>query len=100
MATSLHKAGYVMYVMLGGELSEEDYYAREVERIVRRRAEERQRLAAALRKARRAHGVQAGSLKPAAPAWQRRIEHSTRKPRSIEAAMQNPRIRGQLATRP
>ena len=50
--------------------------------------ERRQTAAARLKRARRAHGV-----RKVAPRWQR----GARRPRSIEAAMQDPRVRGQIA---
>lgn len=64
-----------------------------IEQTIRyqRHAERRRAAAARLKRARRAHGV-----RKAAPAWQRGVH----RPRSIESSTQDPRVRGQLATRP
>lgn len=91
MAVSLEDAGYVLYHMYGGQLTREEYRQREAYRRDRERYATRQAARGRLRIAAKLHGK-----RKAAPRWQR----GGHRPRSIESAMSDPRVRGQLATRP
>jgi len=87
MATTLADADYILARLRGYPGTRTEWDAYQARRRARELWETRQESRERFRKAKRRHGV-----RKAAPAWQR----GAHKPRSLQAALQDPRVRGQI----